>query len=284
MLTTLQELQARVAEALDNILPRDSSPSARLHEAMRYATLAGGKRIRACLVYAAGEAIGAPRSALDAPACAVELIHAYSLIHDDLPCMDDDAMRRGKPACHKAYGEATALLAGDALQALAFEVLADIAPPQGTRMLQTLARAIGSHGMAGGQALDLEGNDKRDLSQLEDGYARKTGALIQASVLMGAAAGPQDNVDAQAALRSYGAHIGLAFQIIDDILDIADDTQLASKPTAGEKITYPLLVGTAAAKTRAHELHDHALASIVPLGDNTQLLVALAHYLLKRVQ
>ncbi len=206
---------------------------------MRYVTLDGGKRVRASLVYAAGEAVGAPDSALDVPACAVELIHAYSLVHDDLPCMDNDDLRRGKPTCHKAYDEATALLAGDALQSYAFEILANdptltVSAAQRLRMIALLAQAAGSHGMAGGQAIDLaSGGRTLTLAQLEDMHLRKTGALIRVSVLLGAYT--REGVEAAKleAFEKYSRAIGLAFQITDDILDVEGNAADARQKTRG---------------------------------------------------
>lgn len=261
----------------------------RLHAAMRYATLNGGKRLRACLVYATGASLGVDPNRLDAPACAVELLHAYSLVHDDLPCMDNDDLRRGKPTCHKAYDEATALLVGDALQTLAFEVLAaEVAHPAlHLRMIHILASAAGSLGMAGGQAMDLE-SVGRDLSttQLADMHARKTGALIRASVALGALA--QENLDptVRVALDTYARHIGLAFQIIDDILDVEASTQVLGKPQGSDqarhKPTYPAVLGLALAKERVREEHAAALASLHSLGDNARFLNHIADYIIQR--
>ena len=291
---TLKSCQARVERALDDFLPPADTAPAQLHQAMRYATLNGGKRIRATLVYAAGTAVGADDAALDAPACAVELIHSYSLIHDDLPCMDDDDLRRGRPTCHKAYDEATALLAGDALQALAFEILArDATTPVGAarrlKMMDTLAQAIGSRGMAGGQAIDLESvGGKLSLSQLEDCYLRKTGALIRAAVLLGALAREDADHRLLAALDEYGRTIGLAFQITDDILDVEGEIdKLGKTPGADQarnKPTYPALLGLNEAKARAHALHARALETLKPLGDNGVFLTDLAGYIIKRIQ
>jgi farnesyl diphosphate synthase len=289
---TLREYQARVEAALTARLPSATAPPTRLHEAMRYATLGGGKRVRAALVYAAGEALTVPRATLDAPACAIELIHTYSLVHDDLPCMDDDDLRRGQPTCHRAYDEATALLVGDALQTLAFEILASdaalaIDAPQRLRMVAELAQAAGSIGMAGGQAIDLAAVGRRlSLAELQDMHARKTGALIEASVMLGALATTQDCPLAVTALRRYARAVGLAFQIVDDILDVEGNTETLGK-TAGadqarDKPTYPALLGLAKAKEMARELHRDALESLAPLGDNGRLLSALASFILER--
>ena len=262
----------------------------RLHAAMRYATLNGGKRLRACMVYATGASLAVSPDRLDAPACAVELLHAYSLVHDDLPCMDNDDLRRGKPTCHKAYDEATALLVGDALQTLAFEVLAaeTATPPVlRLRMIHTLARSAGSLGMAGGQAIDLE-SVGRGLSpaQLEDMHGRKTGALIRASVALGALA--QENLDPTvlAALDTYARHIGLAYQMTDDILDVEGSTHILGKPQGSDqarhKPTYPAVLGLAPAKERVREEHAAALASLRSLGDNAKFLNHIADYIIQR--
>ena len=222
----LLRYRERIERALAARLPAATAAPARLHEAMRYATLGGGKRVRACLVYAAGMALGARAELLDAPACAVELIHAYSLVHDDLPCMDDDDLRRGKPSCHRAYDQATALLAGDALQTLAFEILATepmpaISSTQRLEMIATLARAAGAAGMAGGQAIDLASVGKKLApGELQDMHARKTGALIHAAVRLGALATESDDKNLLAALDTYSHDIGLGFQIADHVLEL----------------------------------------------------------------
>ena len=276
-------------QALNALLPMATCAPMRLHAAMRYATLNGGKRLRACLVYATGASLGVSPDRLAAPACAVELVHAYSLVHDDLPCMDNDDLRRGKPTCHKAYDEATALLVGDALQTLAFEVLAAEAahPALHLRMIYTLARAAGSLGMAGGQAIDLE-SVGRNLStvQLEDMHGRKTGALIRASVTLGALA--QENLDPTvlATLDTYAHHIGLAYQMTDDILDVEASTHVLGKPQGSDqakhKPTYPAVLGLALAKERVKEEHAAALASLRSLGDNAKFLNHIADYIVQR--
>ena len=289
---TLHHLRQRVEDALDLRLPPRSEPPERLHEAMRYATLEGGKRIRACLVYAAGEAVGVPQAVLDAPACAVELIHAYSLVHDDLPCMDDDDLRRGRATCHRAYDEATALLVGDALQSLAFEILANdpaltISPALRTRMIATLAQASGSRGMAGGQAIDLAAvGRKLSEQELEYMHRRKTGALIRASILLGALAQEQAQDANLAALDTYAQSVGLAFQITDDILDVEGDADTLGKTPGADqahhKPTYPALIGLEQAKARRAKLAADAFAALVPLGENAALLAHLAHYVIER--
>jgi farnesyl diphosphate synthase len=267
-------VQARVEAALEDCLPAAQVHPARLHQAMRYAVLGGGKRVRPILVFAAGAAVGAADARLDAPACAVELIHAYSLIHDDMPCMDNDVLRRGKPTVHVQYGEARAMLAGDAMQALAFEVLT----PEDTegegvplalqaRLCSLLARASGVLGMAGGQAIDLAHVGKpMDEAALQDMHGRKTGALLQASVLMGAACGHTTPAQWQA-LSDYGAAIGLAFQVVDDILDVTQGSETLGK-TAGKdadqnKPTYVSLLGLEGARQRARALHAQARAALM---------------------
>ena len=289
---TLKTLQARVERLLDERLERPSGPPAivRLVDAMRYATLNGGKRIRACLIYAAGEAVGGDAETLDDAACAVELIHSYSLIHDDLPCMDDDDLRRGRPTCHRAFDEATALLAGDALQGLAFEILADSADNRRIAMMRLLARAIGARGMAGGQAIDLAAVGRSVSPEaLEDMHRRKTGALIHASVMLGAMAAPEPvPASVTEALDAYGRAIGLAFQIVDDILDEEGDTETLGKTSGADrargKPTYPSVIGIDAARARARALEAAALESLRPLGDNARLLKDLARYIVQREQ
>jgi geranylgeranyl pyrophosphate synthase len=261
---------ARVEATLDALLPHATVQPDRLHESMRYVVLGGGKRIRPLLSYAAGAALGVDPALLDRPACAVELIHAYSLIHDDLPAMDDDDLRRGRPTCHRAFDEATAILAGDALQTLAFQALAEAPGLDAARriaMVASLARASGSRGMVGGQALDLaaEGN-VQDVAMLEHIHIHKTGALIRAAVQMGILAHDAPDPDHVARLDRYAKCVGLAFQIQDDVLDVEGDTDLIGK-TAGrdqmlEKATYPALVGLAEAKEMAASLIADALRSI----------------------
>jgi farnesyl diphosphate synthase len=289
----LEALRIRVEEALDDRLPRvDSSPQ-RLHEAMRYATLGGGKRVRAMLVYGAGALVEAAWGTLDDAASAVEFLHAYSLIHDDLPCMDDDALRRGKPSCHIAFGEETAILAGDALQALSFGVLSGAASEAlnaTTRILQiqTLTAASGSGGMAGGQMLDLQGtNTELGLEALRELHSLKTGALIKASVRLGALCGKHTTEYQLAALDEYADAIGLAFQVIDDVLDEESDTETLGKISGGDrergKSTYPALLGIEASRQAAMELYHQAIASLQTLGDNTALLTRLAERIVTRL-
>ncbi len=254
---------------------------------MRYAVLGGGKRLRPLLVYAAAHALGHDGSSLDAPACAVEIIHAYSLVHDDLPAMDDDDMRRGRPTCHIVFGEAMAILAGDALQALAFELLADcVDSARGIDMLRVLGRACGAEGMAGGQALDLAAvGRKLSLTELEHMHACKTGALIRASVAMGALASGADPTTLDA-LDRYAHAVGLAFQVRDDILDVEGESDVigktAGKDAAADKPTFPSIIGLDASRARLSELTHIALEAIAPLGARTELLVELAHYAAER--
>jgi farnesyl diphosphate synthase len=261
---------------------------------MRYSTLEGGKRIRPCLVYTTGRALGVPLEQLDGPACAVELIHVYSLIHDDLPAMDDDDLRRGKLTCHKAFDDATAVLAGDALQSLAFYVLAhdpSMRADSSTRlaMVETLALASGSRGMAGGQALDIlaEGQEL-NLSELENVHIHKTGALIRASVRLATLCKPGLDESLRTALDHYAKCIGLAFQIQDDILDVEGETQVLGKrqgaDQARNKPTYPALLGMAEAKARARDLIDEALTSLQPLAAQADELRAIARYVVERIR
>jgi len=275
---------------LTRVLPREDEPPTDLHRAMRYAVLGGGKRLRPVLVHVTGQALGAAPDRLDNAAAAVEIIHAYSLVHDDLPAMDDDDLRRGRPTCHVAFGEAMAILAGDALQALAFEILAaDSAhdPRIHVEMLRTLAAACGANGMAGGQALDLAAiGQALTPGQLERMHVYKTGALIRASVRLGAlAAGCQDET-VLAALDRYGHGIGLAFQIRDDILDVESDSatlgKTAGKDLANAKPTYPTVLGMEASRAQLAQLTDQAVAALVPLGAAAGELVALARYVAER--
>jgi farnesyl diphosphate synthase len=284
----LQALVARAEQALDRLLPAADRSPPDLHRAMRYAVLGGGKRLRPLLVYAAGHALGRDGPELDAPACAVELIHAYSLVHDDLPAMDDDALRRGRPTCHIVFGEAMAILAGDALQALAFEILAESCGDAGrcVAMLRTLGAACGAEGMAGGQALDLAAVGHRlTLAELEHMHACKTGALIRASVRLGALAAGAGQA-ALDMLDRYAAAVGLAFQVRDDILDVEGESAVigktAGKDAAADKPTFPSLLGLDASRTRLAQLVDEARAAIAPLGAPAAPLEQLAHYAARR--
>jgi farnesyl diphosphate synthase len=285
--------QRRIEEVLARALDMSGAATTRLLEAMRYSTLAGGKRVRPVLVYATGEALGASLETLDAAAAAVELIHVYSLVHDDLPAMDDDDLRRGRPTCHRAFDEATAILTGDALQARAFEVLAQapatIAATARIEMLQVLADAIGTRGMAGGQAIDLEAVKKTvSLAELERMHLQKTGALIQASVLLGAISAGLTDIEQRVALEKFGIEIGLAFQIQDDILDIEGETAVIGKSAGSDiarnKPTYPSTIGLEAARRRAHELCEGAIAALAPLGAASSALAELARYVVNRSQ
>jgi farnesyl diphosphate synthase/geranylgeranyl diphosphate synthase type II len=283
--------QQRVEAVLARALEIEGGATARLLEAMRYSTLAGGKRVRPVLVYATGEAHGVPLELLDSAAAAVELIHVYSLVHDDLPAMDDDDLRRGRPTCHRAFDEATAILTGDALQARAFEVLtqAPMAIPASARleMLRVLADSIGTRGMAGGQAIDLAAV-KQTLSEqsLERMHRQKTGALIQASVLLGALSAGLTDVPERAALAEFGAEIGLAFQIHDDILDVEGSTGALGKRAGADaglaKPTYPSVLGLEAARTQALARRDRAVAALAPWGSRYAALVEFAHFLVAR--
>lgn len=285
--------QIRTENALEQWLPVATINPARLHEAMRYAVLGGGKRVRPLLVYAAGSALGADMAALDGPACAVELIHAYSLVHDDLPAMDDDDLRRGKPTCHKAFDDATAILAGDALQALAFYILAHDPAMQADasarlRMVEALALASGSRGMVGGQAIDLAAvGHTLNLPEMEDMHIHKTGALIRASVALGALSSPGIDHVIFHRLDHYARCIGLAFQIRDDILDIESDTATLGKTQgadiARDKPTYPSLLGMTEAKLRAHHLYQEALDCLTPLDARADPLREIAAYIVERI-
>ncbi len=288
----LQALSSRADVALARALPDEAMPPVPLHRAMRYAVLGGGKRMRPLLVYAAGLALGAALDRLDAPAAAVEIIHAYSLVHDDLPAMDDDALRRGQPTCHVAFGEAMAILAGDALQALAFEVLSeapalDVEPAVRVEMLRILAKACGSQGMAGGQALDLASVGQRlDPAELERMHVHKTGALIRASVRLGAlAAGCRDEA-VLARIDRYGHCVGLAFQIRDDILDVEGSTdqlgKTAGKDVAQAKPTYPAILGMTASRGQLAAMTEQALADAATFGARGRALGDLARFVALR--
>ena len=282
----------RVEQALQRWLPGEQVPPTTLHAAMRYATLGDGKRIRPVLVYAAGGALGVAPDRLDGAACAVELIHAYSLVHDDLPAMDDDDLRRGRPTCHRAFDEGTAVLTGDALQTLAFQVLCrdealQIRPETRLAMIDTLAQATGSRGMAGGQALDIAAVGRElDLVELENLHIHKTGALIRASVRLGTLAAEDAPAEPVRALDRYAKCIGLAFQVQDDILDVAGDTatlgKTGGKDAAADKPTYPALLGLEGAREKARDLIDTALQSLHAFGTEADPLRQLAQYIVQR--
>ncbi len=284
--------QNRVETALERRLPNANILPQKLHTAMRYCVLGGGKRMRPMLAYCAGKTLGLAPEGLDGIACAVELIHVYSLIHDDLPAMDDDALRRGKPTCHVAFDEATAILAGDALQALAFEVLANdasiaVKPENRLKMLTMLTKASGSQGMVGGQAIDLQAvGTNLTLPELENMHIHKTGALIRASVVMATLAQPDLDPAIATRLDNYAKCIGLSFQVKDDILDEESDTATLGKTQGKDKDhnkpTYPALLGLAGAKQKAQELHGMALSNLDIFGAEADLLRALSLYIIQR--
>ncbi len=284
--------QSRVERALDARLPSENVLPKRLHDAMRYSTLDGGKRMRPMLTYATGKALGLSEDILDGPACAVEMIHVYSLIHDDLPAMDDDDLRRGKPTSHIAYDEATAILTGDALQALAFELLANdssikVSAESRLKMITTLTKASGSQGMVGGQAIDLESvGTQLSLPELENMHIHKTGALIRASVNLAAIAKTDLDLAVAKKLDHYAKCIGLSFQVKDDILDEESDTATLGKTQGKDqdnnKPTYPALLGLSGAKEKAQELHEQAIESLSGFGPEADLLRDLSLYIIQR--
>jgi geranylgeranyl pyrophosphate synthase len=290
----MESYRARIEQVLDRCLALPDAGTLRLREAMRYSTLGGGKRLRPALVYLTGESLGAELTQLDAPAAAVELIHVYSLVHDDLPAMDDDDLRRGRPTCHRAYDEATAILVGDALQALAFSVLADdsmgkVVPAIRLSMIRTLAEAAGTTGMAGGQAVDLAAvGQTLSVDAVENMHRRKTGALIKGSVLLGSIGAGIDSGPDFRALQLFGDEIGLAFQIQDDILDVEGDAAVLGKTTGADaalsKPTYPSTVGLPAARNRARDLRDRAIGALAPLGTRSAPLVELAQFVVSRIK
>jgi farnesyl diphosphate synthase len=284
-----RECQRRIEGVLERVLPPADAPAARLAAAMRYATLGGGKRVRPLLAYAASELTGADPARVDPRAAAVELIHAYSLIHDDLPCMDDDSLRRGKPTCHVAFDEATALLAGDALQSLAFAVVSDARDPHAGDACRLLADAAGCAGMAGGQQLDLDATGASlDVAALTRLHSMKTGALIRAAVQLGARCGrPLTRHEAEA-LDRYAAAAGLAFQVVDDVLDVeGSETTLgktAGKDAAQSKATFVTLLGLERAKAHAQTLRADAHAALQPFGGAAARLAELADWIVLRTR
>ena len=288
----LRGYQARVRAVLDSVLPAADVSPQRLHAAQRYAVLSGGKRLRPLLVYCTGEALGLDANALDAPAAAVELIHSYSLVHDDLPAMDNDDLRRGQPTTHRAFDEATAILVGDALQVLAFSLLArdraaGVSLDARLKMIQILADASGTVGMAGGQALDLAAVGRNlDLPELETMHRLKTGALIRERVLLAAACSPTLTPAEWEALDGYSQDIGLAFQIQDDILDVEGSTEYLGKTIVADaaraKPTYPSILGLEAAKTRARELQRRASERLALFGGRAQVVTWLASFVVDR--
>jgi geranylgeranyl pyrophosphate synthase len=288
----LKTWQARMEVALAARLPAPEEVPSRLHQAMRYSVLGGGKRIRPALVFATARTLGMSDAQVEAIACAIEFVHVYSLVHDDLPAMDDDDLRRGRPTCHKAYDEATAILTGDALQSLAFQVLAcDAAltatPAMRLRLIALLGEASGTSGMAGGQAIDLAVQGMRlEIGQVEDMHARKTGALIRASVLMPAICLPGLEKHLYEALAGFVGPIGLAFQIQDDLLDVLGDATTLGKAAGADseraKPTHPAVLGVEASQKRVRLLHAQALQSLTPFAGRAAPLRALADWLLAR--
>ncbi|MEI7613140.1 MAG: polyprenyl synthetase family protein [Betaproteobacteria bacterium] len=286
----MRTVQTHIEATLSRLLPSGETIPMRLHQAMRYASLGGGKRVRPLLAFAAGELTGAAPQQLEIVACAVELIHAYSLVHDDLPCMDDDVLRRGRPTCHVEYDEPTALLVGDSLQALAFELLSRESmakPEQQIEMLHLLARASGSCGMAGGQAIDL-GAVGRALEQpeLELMHALKTGALIRAAVMLGALCGNTLTAPEKELLDRFAKRAGLLFQVIDDILDCTASTatlgKTAGKDAAADKPTYVSLMGLERAREFADDLRRQALEALAPFGERSRRLIELTDFITHR--
>jgi len=288
----LKHYRERANKALDVHLGGDDASKDRLHSAMYYAATNGGKRIRPSLTYATAAALNVPLQRMDVPACAVELLHAYSLVHDDLPSMDNDDLRRGLPTCHRQYDEATAILAGDALQALSFTLLAnnpdpDLSCTNKIEMIRVLGEAIGANGMAAGQAIDLESVGKSlSLDKLEDMHRLKTGALIRASVRMATLALPHNDPELEKKLDGYATALGLAFQIADDILDVVGDTETLGKAQGADiamnKPTYPALLGLHGARKHAETTLAEALESLRGLGDDFDELRQLAHFVVQR--
>jgi geranylgeranyl pyrophosphate synthase len=283
---------ARIEQAMERYLPASSQPPHRLHEAMRYSALGSGKRIRPLLVYATGEALGIATEFLDAPAAAIEFIHAFSLVHDDLPAMDDDDLRRGQPSTHKAFDEATAILAADALQPLAFEILATDShwakyPREQTQLIALLADACGSKGMTGGQAMDMEAeNCQLGIAELEHMFRLKTGRLLRASVLMPACCPPVPDISVIQDLERFIDCIGLAFQIRDDILDVEGSTEQIGKPQGSDQVrnkaTYPAIQGIDRARDRADDLLNIGLDALQRFGDKANGLNWLARFIVLR--
>ena len=289
----LTEYQLRVEKELNNSMPDATVEPSLLHQAMRYSVLGGGKRIRPLLVYAAGECLQVEKKTLDAPAVAIELLHAYSLVHDDLPSMDDDDLRRGKATTHIAFNEATAILTGDALQTLAFEVLSSPLPnislKNQLKLINILSKTAGSVGMVGGQMIDLSSAGKiLSEQQLENMHIHKTGALIRASVMMGAICSGRLTKQRQHALEQYAFCIGLAFQVRDDILDIEGDTETLGKQQgadiAANKATYPAILGMVATKQKVVHLYKSSYSALSCFGEEADLLRHIADYIVKRIQ
>jgi farnesyl diphosphate synthase len=285
-----KNIQERTESALDHLIPASNIAPTKLHKAMRYATLGGGKRVRALLAHAAGEFCSADAEKVDMAAAAVEMIHAYSLVHDDMPCMDDDDLRRGKPSCHKQFDDATALLVGDALQSLAFQTLATpnlLPEKQQLEMVHLLAIASGSRGMAGGQAIDLASvGQTLSQTELEYMHIHKTGALIRAATLLGSYCAHHQDQARTHALDQYAQNIGLAFQVVDDILDAEADTatlgKTAGKDADNNKPTYVTILGLKRAKDLAQELYNQAIAPLENYGEQATRLVQLAQFITNR--
>ncbi|WP_449357020.1 (2E,6E)-farnesyl diphosphate synthase [Alishewanella longhuensis] len=284
--------QQRVEQQLQQLLLAKVPVTNPLHQAMSYSLLLGGKRVRPYLVYAIGQLLGAQLTDLDAPATAIEAVHSYSLIHDDLPAMDNDELRRGKATCHIAFDEATAILAGDALQALAFEALCShsyqqVSLARQINMVHALAQAAGAAGMCAGQAIDLaQTNQQVSLQKLEHMHRLKTGALIECSVKLAYYASPVENTEVLETLLCFASALGLAFQVQDDILDIESDTQTLGKPQGSDlkanKSTYPALLGLVGAKEKARQLYQDALSALTRLPYDTTELQRFAHYIIAR--
>lgn len=286
----MSAIQQRTETALDRLLPSSGKAPARLHDAMRYSTLGGGKRVRPLLCHAAGDVLGVPLEVLDVPACAVELIHAYSLVHDDLPAMDNDVLRRGKPTCHVEFDEATALLVGDALQSLAFQAIAQplrgVPAARQLGMVELLAEASGSRGMAGGQAIDLAAvGQQMEVTELEFMHIHKTGALIRAAVLLGGQCG-ETSPELVEQLARFANRAGLLFQVVDDILDVEATTatlgKTAGKDAAHNKPTYVTLLGIAEARRLSTRLQAEAHDALHSLGKRAQRLHQLTDYIVER--
>ncbi len=288
----LETWRVRMEHALAARLPAATIVPTRLHEAMRYSVLGGGKRIRPALLFATARTLGLTEDQVEAAACAIELIHVYSLVHDDLPAMDDDDLRRGRPTCHKAYDEATAMLVGDALQPLAFQLLARdpaLPPSPAIRLalVDMLSEASGTFGMAGGQAIDLAVKGQQPgIAEVEDMHARKTGAVIRASVLMAAECVPNLESRLYDALNDFANAIGLAFQIQDDLLDVLGDVSTLGKATGADrerdKPTHPAIIGIEASQDRVQLLHRQALDSLEPFAERAAPLRSMANWLLSR--
>lgn len=287
--STIADYQSQINTHLDSVLTNQVANDPKLLAAMRHGLLLGGKRVRPLLVYLVGQLNNAPKDILNAAAAAVECIHAYSLIHDDLPAMDDDELRRGQPTCHIAFDEATAILAGDALQSLAFSLIAEApaSDAQKVVMLKILSQAAGYNGMCGGQALDIAATDQQvSLEQLEKVHQHKTGAIIKAAVMLGAVCANIEQANEQQALARYADALGLAFQVRDDILDIISDTDTLGKPQGSDqalnKSTYPSLLGLEGAIEKAENLGEEALQALESLPYNSELLALLADYVVHR--